>query len=393
MVSRIAAQRDPEAGAVAVIVALFAVVLFGFCALVVDVGHAEDVRHNAQNAVDAGALAGVQELSSYLANGANVLPDPNLAVVVEKVVDDNLPGSDWSSCAAPDPAGPFTASAQTNCVQWAAADASNPVRVRVEFPERKIATAFGGIFGVGSFAVHPSAVAAVGNSAGVPPCAPCDPAINPLPTPHPFAEPLPSPTPTLTATPSPSPPPSSLAPSSAPSSPPPSAAPSGSPAATGCPTSPGLHSGDLSLGACALTAPGLYVFDGNVTADTLTGNGVTLWFEGSATLDVHGALALRATPESSSPIADELPGFAIVFAQGDKQTFHLGSSFDIAGSVYAFDATWHVETSECPAVIPAQCRLQPGVIAVTSVQFDSGSEPTVDGDVPPSKPQPPHLIS
>jgi hypothetical protein len=164
------------------------------------------------------------------------------------------------------------------------------------------------------------------------------------------------------------------------------------PAAGDCPTSPGFYPGDLDLGSCSLDAPGLYVFDGKVTADTLTGNSVTLWFEGSGSLDVHGALALHATPLASSPVGDELPGFAVVFAQGDSEAFHLGTSFDIAGSVYAFDATWHVETGECPAVIPAQCRVQPGVVAVTKVQFDSGLEPTVNGDVTPTAPQPPHLV-
>ncbi len=397
MVHVVTQTRDREEGAVAIIVALLAIVLFGFCALVVDVGHAQDVRHNAQNAVDSGALAGAQELRSYLADPANVLPDDNLADVVQRVVDANLPNPDWSSCAAPDPASGFTASTQTNCVQWAPADGSNPVRVRVEFPPRKVPTTFGGIVGVGSITVDPVAVSAVGNSTGTPPCEPCNPAINPLPVPHPQTQPLPSPTPTLTATPSPSPPPS-LSPSSAPSiAPPSSAPPSSAPPSSGppngdCPTAPGFYSGDLDLGVCSLGAPGLYVFDGKVTADALTGSHVTLWFQGSGTLDVGGALHLVATDAAESPVADELPGFAVVFAQGDSESFHLGATFDVTGSVYAFDATWHVEADECPAVIPPQCRVQPGVIAVTNVQFDSGLEPTVKGDVTPTAPQPPHLV-
>ena len=56
-------RRDDE-GAVAIVVALFAVVLFGFAALVVYVGNASDVRAQASTAADAGALAGERALAS-----------------------------------------------------------------------------------------------------------------------------------------------------------------------------------------------------------------------------------------------------------------------------------------------------------------------------------------
>ena len=53
-----------DSGAVAIIVALFSVVLFGFAALVVDIGHADDVHLQGQSAVDAASLAGVRVLAN-----------------------------------------------------------------------------------------------------------------------------------------------------------------------------------------------------------------------------------------------------------------------------------------------------------------------------------------
>jgi hypothetical protein len=137
----------------------------------------------------------------------------------------------------------------------------------------------------------------------------------------------------------------------------------------------------------------LYVFDDSrfrVTG-TLTGNNVTLWFAGSGKLEIEGSIAISATDAAAAPVRDELPGFALVFASGDKQTFELGAGFQIGGSVYAYDATWKTDAGDCPAETPAACSVQPGVIAVTKTDF-GGGEPTVDGDLPVQPSQPPHLV-
>jgi Flp pilus assembly protein TadG len=55
-----------EAGVVAVLVAIFLVVLFGFAALAIDMGRAFVVRNELQNAADAGALAGACGLAGTL---------------------------------------------------------------------------------------------------------------------------------------------------------------------------------------------------------------------------------------------------------------------------------------------------------------------------------------
>ena len=51
-----------EGGAVAVLVALMLVVLVGFAAIVIDIGHLYENRRQMQSAADAAALAGAHEL-------------------------------------------------------------------------------------------------------------------------------------------------------------------------------------------------------------------------------------------------------------------------------------------------------------------------------------------
>ena len=64
MIRRIARSRRDDDGAVAILVALMSVVLFGFGALVIDIGHAQVVRSQGQSTVDAASLAGVRALAS-----------------------------------------------------------------------------------------------------------------------------------------------------------------------------------------------------------------------------------------------------------------------------------------------------------------------------------------
>ena len=51
-----------EDGQVLIIIVLFLIVLLGFCALCLDVGHAYLAQRRLQSSVDAAALAGAQEL-------------------------------------------------------------------------------------------------------------------------------------------------------------------------------------------------------------------------------------------------------------------------------------------------------------------------------------------
>jgi hypothetical protein len=61
-VNRLSKRLQDQTGAVAVMVGLLLVVLVGFTALAVDIGHLLMVRNELQNAADAGALAGARNL-------------------------------------------------------------------------------------------------------------------------------------------------------------------------------------------------------------------------------------------------------------------------------------------------------------------------------------------
>ncbi len=79
----------------------FSVVLFGFAALVVDIGHADDVHLQGQSAVDAASLAGVR----VLANGGS---DSAVVTAVKSYVDQNMgiTAADWAGCQDPAALGP-----------------------------------------------------------------------------------------------------------------------------------------------------------------------------------------------------------------------------------------------------------------------------------------------
>jgi Flp pilus assembly protein TadG len=396
-------RRDDE-GAIAIIVALFAVVLFGFAALVVDVGNASDVRAQAAAAADAGALAGEGVLASWANTPGNTAPDATLeqAVVdaVKAAVADtySVNDGDWSTCTDTVPSG-FTATVASQCVQYEVRTASGLVTessVRVRIPERKVPSTFGGIFGASSISVSPIAAAKAGQDPGSP-CAACDPRLDDT-----------SGQPVSQAT---------LPDSVRNSLPDPSsvvAAPAVDPI-TGCPTGPGLFTADVnvvmpdSVTPCVLPA-GLYVFDNSALKVTgnLQGTGVTLVFYGtiSEPLDVDGALTVvapTAHPNQPPSPGNPIPGTAIVIDQFDtsihqSRSFELGRAFDITGSVYAVDgdAMWKTADGDCPA--SGGCRIQDdGVterIAVTSTSFgDGGRVPTVAADHPPQlpPPQPEHL--
>jgi Flp pilus assembly protein TadG len=397
--------RYDDSGAVAIVVALFALVLFGFAALVVDVGNASDVRAQASAAADAGALAGESELAGW-ANANGVAPDPSLFQTVKDAVAATYSVSDaaWTACADTVQPG-FTASAQTSCVQYMvsvdAAGAVSGTTVRVRIPVRKVPSTFGGVFGTNSISVSPVAAADAGQPAASP-CQPCDPRLD-------AASGQPVSLETLPAA-----PPSDIR-SELPD--PASVPPAPALDAQGCPTGPGLFDIDVAItGACDLPA-GLYVFDdselsvqGSVSSTQAPdGTGVTLVFYGTAPqpLDVVGSLDLVATPAGQFASAGSpIPGVAIVIDQFDTsihqdRSFDLGASFDITGSVYALDGstTWTTADGDCPS--SAMCRIRDdgdkAVIAVTKTSFatldGAPVTPSVGADHPailPS-PEPEHL--
>ncbi|HEY5202893.1 MAG TPA: pilus assembly protein TadG-related protein [Acidothermaceae bacterium] len=429
-----------DGGAIAIIVALLSVVLFGFAALVVDIGHADDVHLQGQSAVDAASLAGVR----VLANGGTSV---EVVAAVKDYVKENMGISDdgWKDCEDPAALSPQIDTDVTNDTCISILTSPTPevtsYQVRVKLPTQHVPATFGGLFGVSSIGISPVAQALSGQP--LPPeCGPCTPAIDES-TDQPQAQPKPAGYPAL-------PDPALVPPATAPDS----------TDLSGCPPTPGRFSPDnypdgVTIAAnfsCTLK-PGLYVFentnlvvpatasigsflsDGLVPGEPPAGTGVTLVFYGTSTLTVGGHIGilvpggggqrspLVASLPSLAPPAGEplpadtpIPGVAIVFDQFDTsmlppmRTFTLGDGFDITGSVYALDGqtTWATNSGDCMPALPvtATCAVHDeegisSVIATTATAFapDPGVSglariPTVATDHPMAEPppSPPHLV-
>ena len=162
-----------DGGAIAIIVALLAVTLFGFAALVVDIGNADSVHEQGQSAVDAAALAGVRALAGGAMEAA-------VADAVKQYVAANIGVTDWAGCKDPTP---LAVSADTDVTDTCISTLTSTTpgitsyQVRVKLPPKHVPSTFGGLFGVSSIAVSPIAQALSGQP--MPPeCGPCDPALD-----------------------------------------------------------------------------------------------------------------------------------------------------------------------------------------------------------------------
>ena len=154
-----------EDGATLVVVTLATVMLFGFAALAVDVGHGMGERRRAQGAADAAVMAAAVEVN---------LPGTTLQDLVDRAVafanantPDPIPSADWLT-ACPDTtntgeqlehtANELGLTPATDCISF---DASFS-RVRVSLPQRDIGTFFAGVIGITTFDVTAFAEATVG---------------------------------------------------------------------------------------------------------------------------------------------------------------------------------------------------------------------------------------
>ena len=445
MICRICRGRRDEDGAVAILVAILSVVLFGFGALVIDIGHAQVVRSQGQSTVDAASLAGVRAL----ANQGGTVADAVAAV--KNYVDENMGITDWTGCTDPTP---LTLPADTDTTDTCISTLTSSVpgvtsfQVRVKLPTQHVPATFGGLFGVSSIGISPVAQALSGQPLPAE-CGPCDPALDES-TGQPQSQQAPTGLPATIRAMLPDP---TLVP------PDPNAVPPAGPLdPNGCPKTPGLFTqpnfpDGVTIGpnplipvACTLH-PGLYVFDdvnldvaaAGSLASTLSGGsdgeppldtGVTLVFYGKATLTVEGHIGTLFTDNSGqrAPLTaskpdvvwqpgQPIPGVAIVIDQCTQcdqsnvpsRTFSLGDDFHISGSVYALDGhtTWATAAGDCMPNLPAVATcidkdLPDGqsVIATTATAFSDpdasgiGRIPTVATDHPMAEPppSPPHLV-
>jgi len=398
-------------GAIAILVALFSVVLFGFGALVIDIGHAQVVRSQSQSTVDAAALAGVRAFA--VGNGSV----SDAVAAVESYVDANMGTTDLTGCT--DDPSPLVPAAPDTCISTSAPGVK-PYRVRVKLPTQHVQTTFGGLFGVSSIGIAPAAKAQWGQA--LPDCGPCNPPLDGKGQPRH------------------QPPPAGLPPAL-----PDPANQSAGVLNNGCP-GPGTYEGaanDVTVpaGTCTLK-PGLYVFDNasldvtagasiastlstEVVGDLPIGTGVTLVFYGTGTIKVEGHIGILdpliptqrdplvaslpslAPPAGQSLAPDEpIPGVAILLDQFDKtittrRTFTLGDDFNITGSVSAVDGytTWATSSRDCQA-LTGTCAanvfpdLTPSWIATTLTAFADNRIPTVGppADSGPISSASPHAV-
>jgi hypothetical protein len=145
-------RADGERGFALVIFALMLFSLMVITALVVDLGAVYAHRRNDQNAADAAALAGAQEL-----------PDMAAAVtVIKQYANETLDGafvnSDWNRCASDPGALPLVAP-NNNCISF------NPARtrVRVRLPDQQYDTFFASVAGLDTIRHSAFAIAGIRN--------------------------------------------------------------------------------------------------------------------------------------------------------------------------------------------------------------------------------------
>jgi len=129
-------EQSREQGAAIVLVAFALVFLGGLAAIVVDVGYARQVRRQAQNAADAGALAAVVDY-----NGTPATENAARARAVEYVEDNG-----------------FSSGNATVAISFLTNAAGDPC-VRATISNRLVPTSFGRIIGVNSLNVGASSTA------------------------------------------------------------------------------------------------------------------------------------------------------------------------------------------------------------------------------------------
>jgi Flp pilus assembly protein TadG len=137
--------RHRDEGALAIIVALFAVVIFMLGALVVEAGSQREARRDAQNAADAGALAAAAVLSESGTRGAAV------SAAAEYGVENNFPpgrtvANYFDGCTARVPAG-WERSGRTSCVSFKPDGAGRWSAVQVVTPSLQTPRLFGAVRG------------------------------------------------------------------------------------------------------------------------------------------------------------------------------------------------------------------------------------------------------
>jgi hypothetical protein len=170
-------SRRDQSGAVAILVAVMATVLFVLAALVVDLGLARDTRRQVQNAADASSLAAANALyptsgvcSALNSDGTVTPPCYTDAIAAAKqyaAVNMGTSDADWSGCV--DEHRYWIPTGSTPCISFADSDLDavkpvTPTEVRVFAPTRTLRTGLGVLAGKTQVQVYAGARAGLSPS-------------------------------------------------------------------------------------------------------------------------------------------------------------------------------------------------------------------------------------
>lgn len=162
----VAAARREDEGAIAILVAVFALVMFGFAAIVVDLGDARSLRALAQDTADSAALAG----ASKLAEGGSIA-EADAAVRSYALDNMGTTSTAWATCSRPVPAG-WSRPPDTSCIQFHDFAASADM-VRVSLPSEKSVVGLGAMFGYQGISVSATTQAQVRDDDPIAGCGLC----------------------------------------------------------------------------------------------------------------------------------------------------------------------------------------------------------------------------
>ena len=141
-----------DRGVIAVMAAIFAVVIFGIAALAVDAGAAYNVRRTSQNSADGAALGAAGSLPAST-------PDATSKAMELSYDGSGESGSmaDWQTAFAncTDPGHLAQVSTAGQCISYS----EFSTRVRVRIPNQTLSTGFGRVLGFSSLTTHAFAVA------------------------------------------------------------------------------------------------------------------------------------------------------------------------------------------------------------------------------------------
>ena len=161
-------MRRDEKGLAIVLVAMMMTIIMCFAALVLDIGNASQEKRQAQNAADAAALAGGEDIAHGDSSASAIV------ALIQQYVTRNYGTVTWTGCqdASALAITPDSANSDT-CISWDQAPPAT-TKVRVVIPTRNVRTSFAQQFSKSSsIPVNASAGAGIPSAAGTAPCVLC----------------------------------------------------------------------------------------------------------------------------------------------------------------------------------------------------------------------------